>query len=97
MTPIGDIGVSMLETNTNRNVPFGPYEGYTWYYERGSNEPAEITIVKLDIWRRESGKIFWRFKYDPEKKNSHLLQDYEIWFQYSLSADKSLEPKLRQR
>jgi hypothetical protein len=81
-TLAGDLGPPKWVTSDRTDIPLGPYEGYTWRFEKGDLNSLDITTVSLDIFRlKSSGRIFWRFK-DGVMEKGTPTRKADLMFQY---------------
>jgi len=87
-TSAGAVGKPTWRSSDSPEALIGPYEGYSWHYEKTDKTMSDIRVVSLDIYRlKRGGKIFWRLK-DSEVKASRNKRAFEVMFQYTSNHPK---------
>lgn len=80
---VGKVGMPTWSSSSDPGIPIGPYEAYSWNYEKSDLKTFDVRIVRLDIYRlKETGKILWRFQ-DSEMVHKQNRQSFDVHFQHS--------------
>jgi hypothetical protein len=61
--PVGNLGPAKWESSDGANTALGPWEGYTWHFEKAEAEANTARLFTLQILRlKRSGKMFLSVK-----------------------------------